>query len=85
MVTPVLIAGIGWKTYLIFMILLGLFVPIVYYCYPETSNLSLEEVDNLFLPASDQVRAGSISYIKDDSTDSGLAEKGHVSHRFEKV
>ena len=26
------------------------------------SNLSLEEIDNLFLPVEQQVRAGSISY-----------------------
>jgi hypothetical protein len=24
------------------------FVPLVYFCYPETSNLTLEEVDHLF-------------------------------------
>ena len=58
MVTPVLITGIGWKTYLIFMITLGCFVPIVYFFYPETSGLSLEEIDNLFLPADHQVNPG---------------------------
>lgn len=41
MITPVLISRIGWKTYLIFMILLALFVPIVYFCYPETVSLLL--------------------------------------------
>lgn len=25
-----------------------LFIPLVYFCYPETSNLTLEEVDFLF-------------------------------------
>ena len=25
-----------------------LFIPLVYFCYPETSNLTLEEVDHLF-------------------------------------
>lgn len=25
------------------------FIPIVYYFYPETSNLSLEEIDGLFI------------------------------------
>jgi hypothetical protein len=57
MLTPVLINRIGWRTYIIFTLLLASFVPIVYFCYPETSNLSLEEVDNLFLPDG-----GSISY-----------------------
>ncbi|KAK3072107.1 hypothetical protein LTR53_007415 [Teratosphaeriaceae sp. CCFEE 6253] len=26
-----------------------LFIPLVYFCYPETTNLTLEEVDNLFI------------------------------------
>ena len=25
------------------------FIPLVYFCYPETSNLTLEEVDRLFI------------------------------------
>ena len=62
MLTPVLFATIGWRTYIIFTCTLASFVPIVYFFYPETSNLSLEEVDNLFLPVDRQVRASSISY-----------------------
>ncbi|KAK3073336.1 hypothetical protein LTR53_005184 [Teratosphaeriaceae sp. CCFEE 6253] len=62
MITPVLISGIGWATYIIFTVLLASFVPIVYLCYPETSGLSLEAIDNLFLPADHQVRASSIQY-----------------------
>jgi hypothetical protein len=29
-----------------FMILLALFVPFIYFCFPETAQLSLEEVDS---------------------------------------
>ena len=61
MITPVLLNNIGWATYIIFTVLLASFVPIVYFCYPETSRLSLESIDNLFLPADYQVRGGSIS------------------------
>ncbi|KAK3684562.1 hypothetical protein LTR37_020165 [Vermiconidia calcicola] len=52
MVSPVLIDGIGWQTYLIFMCLLISFCPIIYFYYPETSNLGLEEIDQIFLPES---------------------------------
>ena len=89
MITPVMISSIGWRTYILFTILLALFVPIVYFGYPESeyisdpsqsgakslirlmnyladfwtaSNLSLEEIDNLFLTVEHQVRAGSISF-----------------------
>ncbi|VUC36527.1 unnamed protein product [Clonostachys rosea] len=48
MITPTLIGRLQWKAYLIFMCLNFAFVPIVYFCYPETANLSLEEVDLLY-------------------------------------
>jgi hypothetical protein len=32
------------------MVLLALFIPIIYFFYPETSNLSLEDIDLIFLP-----------------------------------
>ena len=93
MLTPVLINRIGWATYTIFTILLATFVPIVYFCYPETSNLSLEEVDNLFLPDDHQVAGGNIAYHGHFNTRKGSvgsakshgdAEKGGAEH-MEKV
>lgn len=48
MITPTLIDHLEWKAYLIFMCTNFAFVPLVYFCYPETSNLTLEEVDYLF-------------------------------------
>ncbi|KAF2755346.1 general substrate transporter [Pseudovirgaria hyperparasitica] len=49
MVTPTLIQNLKWKGYLIFMCLNFSFVPLIYFCYPETTNLTLEEIDWLFL------------------------------------
>jgi len=49
MVTPTLLSHLKWKGYLIFMCLNFAFVPLVYFVYPETTNLSLEEIDWLFL------------------------------------
>ncbi|KAI4939144.1 uncharacterized protein J4E92_000427 [Alternaria infectoria] len=48
MVTPTLLDSLAWKGYLIFMALNFAFIPLIYFCYPETANLTLEEVDWLF-------------------------------------
>lgn len=47
MITPTLIT-IQWKAYLVFMCTNFAFVPLVYFCYPETMNLTLEEIDYLY-------------------------------------
>ncbi|KAH8666755.1 general substrate transporter [Xylariales sp. PMI_506] len=49
MVTPTMIASITWKTYLIFMATNLAFVPAVYYLFPETKGLTLEDIDLLFI------------------------------------
>ncbi|KAF9890352.1 hypothetical protein FE257_006018 [Aspergillus nanangensis] len=49
MITPVIINRLQWKAYLIFMCTNIAFVPLVYFCYPETAKLSLEEIDYLFM------------------------------------
>ncbi|PYH41941.1 putative MFS sugar transporter [Aspergillus saccharolyticus JOP 1030-1] len=48
MITPIIINRLQWKAYLIFMCTNLAFVPLVYFCYPETANLTLEEIDYLF-------------------------------------
>lgn len=47
-ITPVSISSIGWKTYIYFAIFNFFFLPIIYFFYPETQNLSLEQIDKLF-------------------------------------
>ncbi|KAL3455283.1 putative transcription factor TFIIIB complex subunit Brf1 [Aspergillus heterothallicus] len=49
MIGPTLITDLEWKGYLIFMCLNLSFLPILYFYYPETANLSLEEIDSLFM------------------------------------
>ncbi|TLD05662.1 Sugar transporter STL1 [Venturia nashicola] len=48
LITPVSIGSIGWKTYVYFAIFNAVFIPAIYFFYPETRNLSLEEVNCLF-------------------------------------
>lgn len=48
MVTPVMLSGIGWGTYLFFAVMNAIFFPIIYFFYPETAGRSLEEIDLIF-------------------------------------
>lgn len=56
MITPVIINRIQWKAYLIFMITNFVFIPVVYFFYPETGNLRLEDVDLIFSRGGDPVK-----------------------------
>ncbi|KAK2039387.1 general substrate transporter [Colletotrichum somersetense] len=47
-ITPISIANIGWRTYIIFAVLNATWVPIIYLFFPETKGLELEDVDRLF-------------------------------------
>lgn len=48
MVTPIMVANIGWGTYLFFAAVNACFLPIIYWLYPETRMRSLEEIDIIF-------------------------------------
>lgn len=47
-ITPIAIANISWRTFIIFAVCCALWVPIVYTFFPETNGLELEDVDHLF-------------------------------------
>lgn len=42
------LAAIGWRYFIVFGALNISFVPIIWYFYVETANLSLEEIDLMF-------------------------------------
>jgi hypothetical protein len=42
------VAKIGWRYYIIFVVMAVAFVPAIWYCCPETKGLSLEEIGGLF-------------------------------------
>ncbi|PLB42219.1 putative MFS monosaccharide transporter [Aspergillus candidus] len=48
MITPVMIAHIGWGTYLFFAAWNAVFIPVIWFFYPETAGRSLEEIDLIF-------------------------------------
>ncbi|KAF9891517.1 hypothetical protein FE257_003984 [Aspergillus nanangensis] len=47
-ITPVSIGNIQWRTYIYFSVFNFCFLPLIYFFYPETRNLSLEHIDRLF-------------------------------------
>lgn len=56
MFTPIFIANARWGCYLFFAIMNFLFIPIIFFFYPETAGRSLEEVDILFAKAHAEKR-----------------------------
>ena len=60
MITPVMITNIGWGTYLFFAVLNLLFIPFIFFFYPETAGRSLEEIDIIFAKGYCE----NISYVR---------------------
>lgn len=83
MVTPTLLNSLAWKGYLIFMCLNFSFIPLVYFCYPETSNLTLEQVDWLFYNSGVVKRSRRVARhgwegVEGGQTNGGVLETGSV-------
>jgi hypothetical protein len=49
--TPLGFESLGWKFYLVWAVVAGSIVPAVYFFYPETTALSVEEIDQVFIDA----------------------------------
>ncbi|KAJ6112032.1 Major facilitator superfamily domain general substrate transporter [Penicillium sp. IBT 18751x] len=47
-ITPTAIDNIGWRTFIIFACFCFAWIPMVYFFFPETKGLELEDVDHLF-------------------------------------
>jgi hypothetical protein len=47
--TPLGFTALGWKYYLIWGASAALIIPLVYFFYPETTGLSMEEIDSIFI------------------------------------
>ncbi|KAL5334443.1 general substrate transporter [Aspergillus crustosus] len=44
-ITPIGIQSIGWRFWIVWTVLNAVFLPIIYFLYPETANRTLEDID----------------------------------------
>ena len=74
-ITPIALTNIGYKTYIIFAVLNSCWVPIIYFFFPETKGLELEDVDRFF--AKDEEARERLEH-RDTSTENlaGVAVEG---------
>ncbi|KAG6366713.1 hypothetical protein INS49_000892 [Diaporthe citri] len=81
-ITPVSIGNIGYRTYIYFCIFNFCFLPLIYFFYPETQNLTLEQIDKLFTgdkvmlhwtPSMGQI--GDVGEIKDGVVEQHLEKQ----------
>lgn len=59
MISPVAMSNIGYRTYIIFAVLNFVFVFVIYFFYPETKGLALEQVDRIFI-GGDPITRGAM-------------------------
>lgn len=77
-VTPVAIASIAWKYYIVFTVCSATACVAIYFLYPETQGRSLEEIDAIFLQSNsifDTVRVAKTLPKGFDSFEVDLDEK----------
>jgi hypothetical protein len=81
MITPVMIEHIGWGTYLFFAAWNAVFIPVIWFFYPETAGRSLEEIDLIFakgyVEKMSYVRAArELPRLSDEEIEAKAAEYG---------
>lgn len=69
---PIGIANCGWKFYFLYVVFTVLSVPAVWYLYPETNGLTLEEIDTIFTPNSERTRS-----LTENAAEVHRLEDGH--------
>jgi MFS family permease len=72
-ITLPMITNIGFKSYIVFAVVNFATLPVVYFCYPETSKLPLEAVDLLFADRDGQ-RPSLFQVVHDSQNPEFIAE-----------
>lgn len=78
MISPVAMANIGYRIYIIFAVLNAVFIAVIFFFYPETKGLTLEQVDRIF-EGGDPITRGAMHRRRPNTL--GIS---HVSEEPEK-
>jgi hypothetical protein len=81
--SPVAITAIGWKYYIVYIVLLAQFLVVAYFFFPETRGHSLEQISYLFesktITGRSSARMTTLEDGKADEADKVISEK-HVEN-----
>jgi hypothetical protein len=59
--TPLGFTALGWKYYLIWGASAATIVPVVFFFYPETTDLSIEEIDQVIVDAPNVISTSRLA------------------------
>ncbi|KAL1873530.1 hypothetical protein Daus18300_003893 [Diaporthe australafricana] len=81
MITPVAISTIGYQYYIVFTII-GFCIPVsVYFLYPETMGLRLEDIDLIFRESPSVMKTVAYARNRVSCTDEEILEKDKPEHK----
>ncbi|ODM20755.1 hypothetical protein SI65_03808 [Aspergillus cristatus] len=78
-ITPIGIQNIGWKFWIIWMVLTATFLLVIYLFYPETANRSLEDIDAYYRSNP------SLFVIRDPDANCTKRPQKYIQHESEEV
>ncbi|KAJ5408032.1 Major facilitator superfamily domain general substrate transporter [Penicillium cosmopolitanum] len=87
-ITPIGIQSIGWKFWIVWTVLNAVFLPVIYFLYPETANRTLEDMDAYYRSDPSLIVAGDpdaistkrpVQYICHEDEEIQKNAKGAVS------
>jgi hypothetical protein len=78
--TPVGFTSLGWKFYLVWAVVAGSIVPAVYFFYPETTALSVEEIDKVFIDAPNIMSVVALAESRRREKRTSALEAGRLEH-----
>jgi hypothetical protein len=79
-ITPIGIQNLGWKFYIIWVVLNASIIPTVYLFYPETAGRTLEDMDDYYRGSPPLLACLDKEAISSKRPEKYLARDKHIMH-----